>query len=106
MTTFFEKLDPIQKAFNDIEFAKKIGDVEEVERLVKAAPLDKKFMLDYANSIKDLDKSIRQIYNVKELADGTTITGDQKRELIDQQYILMINFAKQALNLLENMEDK
>jgi hypothetical protein len=106
LTTFFKKLDPIQKAFNDIEFAKKIGDVEEVERLVKAAPLDKKFMLDYANSIKDLDKSIRQIYNVKELADGTTITGDQKRELIDQQYILMINFAKQALNLLENMEDK
>jgi hypothetical protein len=43
---------------------------------------------------------------VKELADGTKITGDMKREMIDQQYILMINFAKQALNLLDKMEDK
>ena len=63
-------------------------------------------MLDYQKSIKDLDKAIRQIYNIKELADGTKITGDMKREMIDQQYILMINFAKQALNLLDKMEDK
>ena len=63
-------------------------------------------MLEYQKSIKDLDKAIRQIYNVKELADGTKITSDMKREMIDQQYILMISFAKQALNLLDKMEDK
>tara|TARA_R100001509_G_scaffold75209_1_gene42057 strand:- start:303 stop:3929 length:3627 start_codon:yes stop_codon:yes gene_type:complete len=106
LTTFFEKLDPIQKAFNDLEFAQKIGDFEEVERLQKETPFDKKFMLDYQQSIKDLDKAIRQIYNVKELADGTKITGDMKRELIDQKYILMISFAKEALNLLEKQENK
>ena len=106
LTTFFEKLDPIQKAFNDLEFAQKIGDFEEVERLQKEAPFDKKFMLDYQQSIKDLDKAIRQIYNVKELADGTKITGDMKRELIDQKYILMISFAQEALKLLEKQENK
>ena len=106
LTTFFEKLDPIQKAFNDLEYAQKIGDFKEVERLQKEAPFDKKFMLEYQKSIKDLDKAIRQIYNVKELADGTKITSDMKREMIDQQYILMISFAKQALNLLDKMEDK
>ena len=96
----------IQKAFNDLEYAQKIGDFEEVERLQKEAPFDKKFMLEYQKSIKDLDKAIRQIYNVKELADGTKITSDMKRQMIDQQYILMISFAKQALNLLDKMEDK
>jgi len=106
LTTFFEKLDPIQKAFNDLEFAQQIGDFEEVEKLQKEAPFNKKFMLDYQQSIKDLDKAIRQIYNVKELADGTKITGDMKRELIDQKYILMISFAKEALNLLEKQENK
>ena len=106
LTTFFEKLEPIQKAFNDLEFAQKIGDFEEVERLQKEAPFDKKFMLDYQQSIKDLDKAIRQIYNVKELADGTKITGDMKRELIDQKYILMISFAQEALKLLEKQENK
>ena len=95
-----------QKAFNDLEFAQQIGDFEEVEKLQKEAPFDKKFMLDYQQSIKDLDKAIRQIYNVKELADGTKITGDMKRELIDQKYILMISFAKEALNLLEKQENK
>ena len=34
------------------------------------------------------------------------ITSDMKREMIDQQYILMISFAKEALNLLDKMEDK
>jgi len=106
LTTFFEKLEPIQKAFNDLEFAQKIGDFEEVERLSKEAPFDKKFMLDYQQSIKDLDKAIRQIYNVKELADGTKITGDMKRELIDQKYTLMISFAQEALKLLEKQENK
>jgi hypothetical protein len=106
LTTFFEKLEPIQKAFNDLEFAQKIGDFEEVEKLQKEAPFDKKFMLDYQQSIKDLDKAIRQIYNVKELADGTKITGDMKRELIDQKYILMISFAQEALKLLEKQENK
>ena len=89
-----------------LSLLKKIGDFEEVERLQKEAPFDKKFMLDYQQSIKDLDIAIRDIYNVKELADGTKITGDMKRELIDQKYILMITFAKEALNLLEKQENK
>ena len=89
LTTFFEKLEPIQKAFNDLEYAQKIGDFKEVERLQKEAPFDKKFMLEYQKSIKDLDKAIRQIYNVKELADGTKITSDMKER--DDRSAIYIN---------------
>ena len=80
--------------------------MEELEKVLKTAPYDKKFMITYKKSIKELDKSIRQIYNTKELADGTKLTSDEKRELIDRQYILMINFAKQALNSLDKLKDK
>ena len=106
LTRFFEELEPIEKAFNDIDLLKKTGQIEELEKVLKTAPYDKKFMMTYKKSIKELDKSIRQIYNTKELADGTKLTPDEKRELIDNQYRLMINFAKQALNSLDKMKDK
>jgi len=106
LTRFFEELEPIEKAFNDIDLLKKTGQIEELEKVLKTAPYDKKFMLTYKKSIKEIDKTIRQIYNTKELADGTKLTSDQKREMIDKQYMLMINFAKQALNSLDKLKDK
>ena len=106
LTRFFEELEPVEKAFNDIDLLKKTGQMEELEKVLKTAPYDKKFMITYKKSIKELDKSIRQIYNTKELADGTKLTSDEKRELIDRQYILMINFAKQALNSLDKLKNK
>jgi len=106
LTTFFDKLEKIEKIFNSMDFAQKMGDNESYKRLYKQAPFDRKFLLSYKNSIKELDKRIRIIYNTKELADGTKITSDMKRELIDQQYMLMINFAQQALNYLEQVEEK
>ena len=106
LTRFFEELEPVEKAFNDIDLLKKTGQMEELEKVLKTAPYEKAFMLTYKKSIKELDKSIRQIYNTKELADGTKITPDEKRELIDDQYRLMINFAKQALNSLDKLKDK
>lgn len=106
LTTFFDKLEKIEKIFNSMDFAQKMGDNESYKRLYKEAPFDREFLLSYKNSIKELDKRIRIIYNTKELADGTKITSDMKRELIDQQYMLMINFAQQALNYLEQVEEK
>ena len=106
LTRFFEELEPVEKAFNDIDLLKKTGQMEELEKVLKTAPYEKAFMLTYKKSIKELDKSIRQIYNTKELADGTKLTSDEKRELIDNQYRLMINFAKQALNSLDKLKDK
>tara|TARA_A100001011_G_scaffold154640_1_gene163168 strand:- start:656 stop:4282 length:3627 start_codon:yes stop_codon:yes gene_type:complete len=106
LTRFFEELKPVEKAFNDIDLLKKTGQMEELEKVLKTAPYDKKFMLTYKKSIKEIDKTIRQIYNTKELADGTKLTSDQKREMIDKQYMLMINFAKQALNSLDKLKDK
>jgi hypothetical protein len=106
LTRFFEELEPVERIFNDIDLLKKTGQIEELEKVLKTAPYNKKFMLTYKKSIKELDKSIRQIYNTKELADGTKLTSDEKRELIDNQYRLMINFAKQALNSLDKLKEK
>ena len=56
---------------------------------------------NFIQSIKDLDKAIRQIYNVKELADGTKITGDMKRELIEETSIKNIKILKEIEHLYQ-----
>ena len=43
----------------------------------------------------------RNIYNLKEFPNGDIPTPDEKRELIDDYYKLMINFAQQGLKYLE-----
>ena len=101
LTRFFEELEKVEKIFNSMDFALKAGNNDEYKKLYATAPFDRQYLLKYKKSIKELDKRIRQIYNTKELADGTKITPDQKRELIDDQYRLMINFAQQALIYLE-----
>ena len=44
---------------------------------------------------------IRDIYNLKQFPNGDIPTPDEKRELIDDYYKLMINFAQQGLKYLE-----
>ena len=100
LTRFFEELEKVEKIFNSMDFALKAGNNDEYKKLYEKYE-DRQYLLKYKKSIKELDKRIRQIYNTKELADGTKITPDQKRELIDDQYRLMINFAQQALIYLE-----
>jgi len=101
LVKFFEEYEDIQKILSSMDFAFKQGNLEEYAKLKATLKVDEVVIVQYRESIKELDKKIRQIYNTKELADGTIITADEKRELIDMHYMLMINFAQQALKYLD-----
>ena len=89
-----------------MDFAKKAGDFEEYQKLKETLNIDEQKLLDYRKSIKEIDKQIRNIYNLKEFPNGEIPTPDEKRELIDDYYKLMINFAQQALSYLELVREK
>jgi hypothetical protein len=103
LVKFFEEYEDIQKILSSMDFAFKQGNLEEYAKLKATLKVDEAVIVQYRESIRELDKKIRQIYNTKELADGTIITADEKRELIDMHYMLMINFAQQALKYLDSI---
>jgi len=98
---FFEEYSDIEKIINGMDFAKKAGDFEEYQKLKETLNVDEVQLLKYRKSIKEIDKQIRNIYNLKEFPNGDIPTPDEKRELIDDYYKLMINFAQQGLKYLE-----
>ena len=103
---FFEEYSKVEKILNGMDFAKKAGDFEEYRRLKETLNVDEEKLLDYRESIRKIDKQIRNIYNLKEFPNGDIPTPDEKRELIDDYYKLMINFAQQALSYLELVREK
>ena len=103
LVRFFEEYEDIQKILSSMDFAFKQGNLEEYAKLKATLKVDEAVIVQYRESIRELDKKIRQIYNTKELADGTIIIADEKRELIDMHYMLMINFAQQALKYLDSI---
>jgi hypothetical protein len=103
---FFEEYSKVDKIINGMNFAKKAGDFEEYQRLRETLNVDEEKLLDYRESIRKLDKMIRDTYNLKEFPDGEIPTPDEKREIIDGYYKLMINFAQQALSYLELVREK
>jgi len=103
---FFEEYEKVEKIVNGMDFAKKTGDFKEYKKLKETLNVDEVKLLDYRKQIKKLDKEIRTIYNLKEFPNGDIPTPDEKRELIDDYYKLMINFAQQALTYLELVREK
>ena len=103
---FFEEYEKVDKIVNGMDFAKKAGDFEEYKKLKETLNVDEVKLLDYRKSIKKLDKMIRDTYNLKQFPNGDIPTPDEKRELIDDYYKLMINFAQQALTYLELVREK
>ena len=103
---FFEEYSKVEKIINGMDFAKKAGDFEEYQKLKETLNVDEVQLLKYRKSIKEIDKQIRNIYNLKEFPNGDIPTPDEKRELIDDYYKLMINFAQQALTYLELVREK
>ena len=103
---FFEEYSKVEKILNGMDFAKKAGDFEEYRRLKETLNVDEEKLLDYRESIRKIDKQIRNIYNLKEFPNGDIPTPDEKRELIDDYYKLMINFAQQGLSYLEQTRKK
>ena len=106
LVQFYEEYEDVSKIVNGMEKARKDGNTDEYYKLQKQFGADHTVILQYRESIKELDTAIRQIYNSKKLGDGTTITPDEKREMIDRHYMLMINFAQEALKLLEEIRKK
>ncbi len=103
---FFEEYEKVETIINGMDFAKKAGNFEEYQNLKETLNVDEVKLLEYRKSIKELDKQIRAIYNLKEFPNGDIPTPDEKRELIDEHYKLMINFAQQALSYLELVREK
>ena len=103
---FFEEYENVDTILNGMDFARKNGDFEEYRKLKETLNLDETLLVKYRQSIKDLDKQIRAIYNLKKFPNGEIPTPDEKRELIDDLYKYMINFAQQGLTLLENAKKK
>ena len=103
---FFEEYEKVDTILNGMDFAYKNGDFEEYKKLQESLNLDHNLIKDTRQSIKDLDKQIRAIYNIKKFPNGDIPTPDEKRELIDDHYKLMINFAQQGLTILENAKKK
>ena len=98
---FFEEYEDISLILNGMEFAKKAGDFEEYAKLKSTLKVDEVQIVKYRKEIKTLDKQIRAIYNLEKFPNGDIPTKDEKRELIDGYYKLMINFAQQGLRYLE-----
>jgi len=98
---FFEEYEKVETIINGMDFAKKAGDFEEYQKLKQTLNVDEVQLLEYRKSIKEIDKQIRNIYNLKQFPNGDIPTPDEKRELIDDYYKLMINFAQQGLSYLE-----
>ena len=98
---FFEEYGKVEKIINGMDFAEKAKDFEEYQKLKETLNVDEVQLLEYRKSIKDIDNQIRNIYNLKEFPNGDIPTPDEKRELIDDYYRLMINFAQQGLKYLE-----
>jgi len=103
---FFEEFEKVETIINGMDFAKKSGDFEEYQKLKETLNVDEVQLLEYRKSIKDIDKQIRNIYNLKQFPNGDIPTPDEKRELIDDYYKLMINFAQQGLSYLEQTRKK
>jgi len=103
---FFEEFEKVETIINGMDFAKKAGDFEEYQRLKETLNVDEVQLLEYRKSIKEIDKQIRNIYNLKQFPNGDIPTPDEKRELIDDYYKLMINFAQQGLSYLEQTRKK
>ena len=98
---FFEEYEDISLILNGMEFAKKEGDFEEYAKLKSTLKVDEVQIVKYRKEIKTLDKQIRAIYNLEKFPNGDIPTRDEKRELIDGYYKIMINFAQQGLRYLE-----
>ena len=103
---FFEEYEKVETIINGMDFAKKAGDFEEYQKLKETLNVDEVQLLEYRKSIKELDNMIRDIYNLKQFPNGDIPTPNEKRELIDDYYKLMINFAQQGLSYLEQTRKK
>ncbi|QPZ53726.1 hypothetical protein HTVC204P_gp40 [Pelagibacter phage HTVC204P] len=94
ITTFYEEYNELEKQKNMASALEKEGKSLEAQKIIDSIP-KAKFQLAYsADEIKEYGAMIRNIYNNKEY------TADEKRELIDQFALIMIQSAKRSLDIM------
>ena len=97
ITNFYRSFDKINKKFQAISVLEKRGDFEEAIK-IREEIKDKNelYLISLKDAISELNSVIRNIYNTKKY------TPDEKRELIDEHYLLMIKTAKRGLDYINN----
>lgn len=97
ITDFYRSFDKINKKFQAISVLENRGEIEEAVK-IREEIKDKNelYLISIKDGISELNSVIRNIYNSK------VYNPDEKRELIDTHYLLMIKEAKRGLDYLNN----
>ena len=103
ITDFYKEFIRINKDVSTVSILEQRGENLEAQKLKEKIGLKNKnvlLLLNINDAIKEMNLTIRNIHNTKEY------TADQKRELIDDMYLLMIKTAKRGLVLMNFKVDK
>jgi len=97
ITDFYQEFAKIDKDIGSILALEKQGNIEEALKVKEKINMKDKNVLQLLNirdALKEINYVIRNIYNTKKY------TADEKRELIDAHYLLMIKTAKRGLDMM------
>jgi hypothetical protein len=97
ITDFYEEFAKIDKDIGSILALEKQGNIQEALKIREKINMKDKNVLQLLNirdALKEINYVIRNIYNTKKY------TPDEKRELIDAHYLLMIKTAKRGLDMM------
>ena len=103
ITDFYKEFIRINKDVNTVTILEQRGENAEAQKLKEKIGLKDKnvlLLLNINDAIKEMNLTIRNIHNTKKY------TADEKRELIDDMYLLMIKTAKRGLVLMNFKVDK
>jgi hypothetical protein len=103
ITDFYKELNKIEKEVNSIIILEKRGEFKEALKLREKINMKNKNVLQLLtirDALSGINYSIRNIHNTKKY------TADEKRELIDTHYLLMIKTAKRGLVYMNLKVDK
>jgi hypothetical protein len=103
ITDFYKEFTKINKDVSSVIALEQRGENVEAQKLKEKIGLKDKNMLLLLNindAIKEMNLTIRNIHNTKQY------TADEKRELIDDMYLLMIKTAKRGLVFMNLNIDK
>jgi len=97
ISDFYKAYDKINKKFQAIPALEKRGEFKEALKIrQEIEDKNELYLISVKDAISELNLIIRNIYNSK------AYTPDEKRELIDTHYLLMIKESKRALDYINN----
>jgi len=102
ITNFYKEYSKIEKDIGSILALEKRGEIQEALKIrekINMKDKNVKILLNVKDALKELNYVIRNVYNTKKY------TADEKREIIDGHYFLMIMTAKRGLDLMNYKVD-